>query len=130
MKKREQDALEAFELYKGASYADALKAYGPVAAAGAVALGGISHFENRPNAVLGGKSREEDRLERAVAARQGVPEDGLIRSVGNRQQEFRLGLAKAFREHPKKTVGLSALMGAMGGVGIAQSAMGIKKLIK
>lgn len=129
LRKEKKAQLEAMNFYKSASdYKRRIAAYSIPVGLGALGLGGGLYWESTRKTPRG-KSVTEERLENAIASRQGLPEKGLLKKVRNRSQEFHLGLARAFRQHPKKAALLAALVGGQGGYQIAKR-LGIEKLIK
>jgi len=93
-------------------------------AAGAGALGNaiMSHHANKPREELGGKSKGEKAYEELLAQQhaQGEQGQGFLHKVKNRYNEFSGGLSKTFREHPRESTALGAVVGAGAGFGLGK----------
>jgi hypothetical protein len=87
---------------------------------GAAAGGILTHVGSKPREALGGKSKDEVRLQAEVEGSKLHPENGLMQKLRNRGLEHRHGIAQAFKEHPGKATAVGSVVGAGAGYGLAK----------
>ena len=94
---------------------------------GSSLLAGGTYMASAPMNRLKGKSRAEAEAEDVVKGQKAVGERdaGITKKLKNRFNEFNLGIAKAFREHPVKAALINAGPGALLGYSAAK-ALGAK----